>query len=154
MISVCYFFCLMSRHKRGGLESQFFVKSLQMRLILSIKICRRRIVWDSFTGIYTNILGGICPKLFILFPETLYFPLFLTLSAPVCSLMLIHYLFLVWILTSRKLLFFIFPFSKATNVLLLLGKVASYALNLTGFFYCRVTSNLRPEESMAWPSSE
>ncbi|XVE70768.1 hypothetical protein DITRI_Ditri10aG0097600 [Diplodiscus trichospermus] len=44
--------------------------------------------------------------------------------------------------------------SKATNVLLLLGKVATYALNLTGFFYCRVTSTLRPEECMAWPSSE
>ncbi|XP_068658480.1 phosphoinositide phosphatase SAC2-like [Aristolochia californica] len=27
--------------------------------------------------------------------------------------------------------------SKATNVLLLLGKVAAYALNLTGFFYCQ-----------------
>ncbi|XVF48829.1 hypothetical protein PTKIN_Ptkin03bG0219800 [Pterospermum kingtungense] len=43
--------------------------------------------------------------------------------------------------------------SKATNVLILLGKVASYALALTGFFYCRVTSNLRPEECMAWPYS-
>lgn len=28
--------------------------------------------------------------------------------------------------------------SKATNVLLLLGKVAAYALTLTGFFYCRL----------------
>ncbi|XVF35196.1 hypothetical protein REPUB_Repub18cG0124600 [Reevesia pubescens] len=44
--------------------------------------------------------------------------------------------------------------SKATNVLLLLGKVAAYALMLTGFFYCRVTSGLRPEECIAWPSSE
>ncbi|XWS72323.1 hypothetical protein CRYUN_Cryun02cG0030200 [Craigia yunnanensis] len=42
--------------------------------------------------------------------------------------------------------------SKATDVLLLLGKVAAYALTLTGFFYRRVT--LRPEECMAWPSSE
>ncbi|XP_022732406.1 phosphoinositide phosphatase SAC3-like isoform X2 [Durio zibethinus] len=44
--------------------------------------------------------------------------------------------------------------SKATNVLLLLVKVAAYALTLTGFFYCRVTSALRSEECMAWPSSE
>ncbi|TYI71843.1 hypothetical protein E1A91_D07G018100v1 [Gossypium mustelinum] len=44
--------------------------------------------------------------------------------------------------------------SKSTNVLLLLGKVANYALTLTGFFYCRVTSALRPEECMSWPSSE
>ncbi|GLT56190.1 hypothetical protein SLA2020_292520 [Shorea laevis] len=44
--------------------------------------------------------------------------------------------------------------SKATNVLLLLGKVASYALKLTSFFYGRVTPALRPEESMTWPSSE
>ncbi|XWS70129.1 hypothetical protein CRYUN_Cryun03dG0022700 [Craigia yunnanensis] len=44
--------------------------------------------------------------------------------------------------------------SKATNVLLLLGKVAAYALTLTSFFYCRVTSTLRPEECMAWPSSQ
>ncbi|KAL4178813.1 hypothetical protein AMTRI_Chr13g117040 [Amborella trichopoda] len=35
--------------------------------------------------------------------------------------------------------------SKATNVLALLGKVASYALNLTGFFYC---------QSIPDPSSE
>ncbi|XVE97833.1 hypothetical protein REPUB_Repub03eG0052700 [Reevesia pubescens] len=44
--------------------------------------------------------------------------------------------------------------SNAINVLLLLSKVAAYALTLTGFFYCRVTSTLRPEECMAWPSSE
>ncbi|KAK8520359.1 hypothetical protein V6N12_004301 [Hibiscus sabdariffa] len=44
--------------------------------------------------------------------------------------------------------------SQSTNVLLLLGKVAAYALILTGFFYCRVTSTLRPDESMAWPSSD
>ncbi|KAG4141530.1 hypothetical protein ERO13_D06G079300v2 [Gossypium hirsutum] len=44
--------------------------------------------------------------------------------------------------------------SKATNVLLLLGKVAAYALMLTGFFYCRLTSTLKPEECVAWPSVE
>ncbi|KAJ9190448.1 hypothetical protein P3X46_001650 [Hevea brasiliensis] len=33
---------------------------------------------------------------------------------------------------------------KATNVLSLLGKVAAYALNLTGIFYCQVTPSLRP----------
>ncbi|GKV03762.1 hypothetical protein SLEP1_g16011 [Rubroshorea leprosula] len=44
--------------------------------------------------------------------------------------------------------------SKATNVLLLLGKVALNALTRTSFFCCRVTSALRPEESMTWPSSE
>ncbi|XP_012464006.1 phosphoinositide phosphatase SAC3 [Gossypium raimondii] len=44
--------------------------------------------------------------------------------------------------------------SQATNVLLLLGKVAAYALTLTGSFYCRVTSTMRPDECTAWPSSK
>ncbi|KAL5786521.1 hypothetical protein ACOSQ2_008913 [Xanthoceras sorbifolium] len=44
--------------------------------------------------------------------------------------------------------------SKATNVLLLLGKVAAYALTLTGFLYCRVTPALKLEESVNWPTSE
>ncbi|KAK9131506.1 hypothetical protein Sjap_011993 [Stephania japonica] len=33
--------------------------------------------------------------------------------------------------------------SRGTNVLALLGKVAEYALNVTGFLYCQVTSELR-----------
>ncbi|XP_022148395.1 phosphoinositide phosphatase SAC3-like isoform X2 [Momordica charantia] len=37
--------------------------------------------------------------------------------------------------------------SKATNVLLLLGKVAAFALTLTGFFYCQVTPALRSDRS-------
>ncbi|CAI9760554.1 unnamed protein product [Fraxinus pennsylvanica] len=44
--------------------------------------------------------------------------------------------------------------SKATNVLLLLGKVAAYALTLTGFFYCQVTPALQSEGCMGWPSFE
>ncbi|KAF8393685.1 hypothetical protein HHK36_021932 [Tetracentron sinense] len=44
--------------------------------------------------------------------------------------------------------------SKATNVLALLGKVASYALNFTGFFYCQETPALRPEGSLNWPYLE
>ncbi|KAG5101515.1 hypothetical protein JHK84_046484 [Glycine max] len=43
--------------------------------------------------------------------------------------------------------------SKATNVLQLLGKVAAYALTLTGFFYCQTTPTLRPEECLKWPST-
>ncbi|GFP97623.1 phosphoinositide phosphatase sac4 [Phtheirospermum japonicum] len=35
--------------------------------------------------------------------------------------------------------------SKATNVLLLLGKVAAYALMLTGFFYCQATPEMLSE---------
>lgn len=38
--------------------------------------------------------------------------------------------------------------NKATNVLALLGKVATYALNLTGFFYCQVTPTLSPSGSL------
>ncbi|KAK6264332.1 hypothetical protein QUC31_012468 [Theobroma cacao] len=34
---------------------------------------------------------------------------------------------------------------KATSVLALLGRVADYALNLTGIFYCQVTPNFRRE---------
>ncbi|TKY72919.1 Phosphoinositide phosphatase SAC3 [Spatholobus suberectus] len=42
--------------------------------------------------------------------------------------------------------------SKATNVLLLLGKVAAYALTLTDFLYCQVSPTPRPEDSVKWPS--
>ncbi|KAJ9168099.1 hypothetical protein P3X46_019666 [Hevea brasiliensis] len=41
---------------------------------------------------------------------------------------------------------------KATNILLLLGKVAASALTLTGFFYCQVTPALRTEGCTIWPS--
>ncbi|RDX72707.1 Phosphoinositide phosphatase SAC3 [Mucuna pruriens] len=44
--------------------------------------------------------------------------------------------------------------SKATNVLQLLGKVATYALTLTGFFYCQATPTLRPEECLKWPTTD
>uniref|UniRef100_A0A2P2MCH1 SAC domain-containing protein n=1 Tax=Rhizophora mucronata TaxID=61149 RepID=A0A2P2MCH1_RHIMU len=44
--------------------------------------------------------------------------------------------------------------SKATNALLLLGKVAAYALMLTGFFYCQITPTMRPEGWMNLPLSE
>ncbi|KAL4560124.1 hypothetical protein LXL04_032273 [Taraxacum kok-saghyz] len=37
---------------------------------------------------------------------------------------------------------------KSTNVLALLGKVATYALNLTGFFYCQVTPNSKSQTSL------
>lgn len=41
--------------------------------------------------------------------------------------------------------------SQASNVLLLLGKVAAYALELTGLFYCKVTPSLRSEGFSEWP---
>ncbi|XP_061361812.1 phosphoinositide phosphatase SAC3-like [Gastrolobium bilobum] len=44
--------------------------------------------------------------------------------------------------------------SKATNVLLILRRVASNALTLTGFFYCQVTPDLRPEDYMNWPPTD
>ncbi|KAL0410370.1 UNVERIFIED_CONTAM: Phosphoinositide phosphatase SAC4 [Sesamum latifolium] len=44
--------------------------------------------------------------------------------------------------------------SKATNVLLLLGKVAAYALMLTGFFYCQATPQMVSEGHLNWPSFE
>ncbi|XP_023514175.1 phosphoinositide phosphatase SAC2-like isoform X1 [Cucurbita pepo subsp. pepo] len=40
--------------------------------------------------------------------------------------------------------------SKASNVLMLLGRVATYALNLTGIFYCQIDSNLGSEELVSW----
>ncbi|KAF9662403.1 hypothetical protein SADUNF_Sadunf18G0049700 [Salix dunnii] len=43
---------------------------------------------------------------------------------------------------------------KATNVLLVLGKVAAYALTLTGFFYCQATSDLKLESCMNSPFIE
>ncbi|CAI9097357.1 OLC1v1033759C1 [Oldenlandia corymbosa var. corymbosa] len=44
--------------------------------------------------------------------------------------------------------------SKATNVLLLLGKVAMYALSLTGFFYCQVPAALLSQGCLKGPSLE
>ncbi|KAJ8767288.1 hypothetical protein K2173_017332 [Erythroxylum novogranatense] len=44
--------------------------------------------------------------------------------------------------------------SKSANVLLLLGKVAAYALALTGFFYCQVMPAWRPEDCTSFPPSE
>lgn len=44
--------------------------------------------------------------------------------------------------------------SKATNVLVLLGKVAAYALTLTGFFYSQVTPVLGSEPCLTWTCSE
>eukprot|EP00258_Populus_trichocarpa_P043639 XP_024459658.1 phosphoinositide phosphatase SAC3 isoform X2 [Populus trichocarpa] len=43
---------------------------------------------------------------------------------------------------------------NATNVLLLLGKVAACALTLTGFFYCQVTSDLKLEGCTDSPFTE
>ncbi|XP_045792286.1 phosphoinositide phosphatase SAC2-like [Trifolium pratense] len=43
---------------------------------------------------------------------------------------------------------------KATNVLGQLGKVASFALNLTGIFYCPVTPNMRQEGLFPYSYSE
>ncbi|PKA54060.1 Phosphoinositide phosphatase SAC3 [Apostasia shenzhenica] len=43
--------------------------------------------------------------------------------------------------------------SKATNVLLLLGKVATYALHLTGFFYCQVQPVLGLDSHSKWPDT-
>ncbi|KAM7459310.1 hypothetical protein LguiA_036304 [Lonicera macranthoides] len=44
--------------------------------------------------------------------------------------------------------------SKNTNVLLLLGKVATNALAFTGFFYCQVEPSLRSEGCLKWPCIE
>ncbi|GAB2291585.1 actin cytoskeleton and mitosis protein [Dionaea muscipula] len=43
--------------------------------------------------------------------------------------------------------------NKSTNVLLLLGKIAAYALTLTGFFYCQLPPATGPG-SLRWRSSE
>ncbi|KAI4335156.1 hypothetical protein L6164_013828 [Bauhinia variegata] len=44
--------------------------------------------------------------------------------------------------------------SKSANVLILLGKVAAYALTLTGFSYCQVAPTLRPEDCLRCPSMD
>ncbi|KAF8025928.1 hypothetical protein BT93_F2685 [Corymbia citriodora subsp. variegata] len=44
--------------------------------------------------------------------------------------------------------------SKATNTLLFLGKVATYALTLTGFFYYHASPAWRPDDCLKWSSSE
>ncbi|XP_047946635.1 phosphoinositide phosphatase SAC3-like isoform X2 [Salvia hispanica] len=44
--------------------------------------------------------------------------------------------------------------SKSANVLLLLGKVATYALTLTGFFYCQATPEMLSGGQLKCPSNE
>ncbi|XP_042002393.1 phosphoinositide phosphatase SAC4-like isoform X1 [Salvia splendens] len=44
--------------------------------------------------------------------------------------------------------------SKAKNVLLLLGKVATYALTLTGFFYCQATPEMQSGGQLKCPRYE
>ncbi|XP_078444255.1 phosphoinositide phosphatase SAC2-like [Wolffia australiana] len=58
-----------------------------------------------------------------------------------------HLRFLHWDLNKHSR-------SKASNVLVTLGRVASYALNLTGFFFCQVKPSLRIEGAMRWPVLE
>lgn len=68
-----------------------------------------------------------------------------------CSLFRI----LIYILVNNNLTSFLchetFIFRQATTVLLSLGKVAAYALTLTGFFYCQVTPDLISEGPVNWP---
>lgn len=54
---------------------------------------------------------------------------------------------------SHFAFFSLLSISKATNVLMLLGKVAAYALSLTGFFYCEVTPALLSQH-LKWPAFE
>lgn len=53
---------------------------------------------------------------------------------------------------TSVLIFLLSTFSKATNVLLLLGKLAAFALTRTGFFYCQVTPALRSERYLIYLS--
>ncbi|KAJ0794444.1 putative SAC domain, polyphosphoinositide phosphatase Fig4 [Helianthus annuus] len=43
---------------------------------------------------------------------------------------------------------------KSTNVLALLGKVAAYALDLTGFFFCQVSTNSKSHELLHYSEDE
>lgn len=44
--------------------------------------------------------------------------------------------------------------SKGTNALLILGRLASYALTLTGFFYCQIVPEYKPDGCLTWPYFE
>ncbi|CAH1448864.1 unnamed protein product [Lactuca virosa] len=44
--------------------------------------------------------------------------------------------------------------SKGTNALLILGRLTSYALTLTGFFYCQVVPEYKPDGCLRWPYFE
>ncbi|XP_050232118.1 phosphoinositide phosphatase SAC2-like isoform X2 [Mercurialis annua] len=55
---------------------------------------------------------------------------------------------------ENRLRFLHWDLHRATNVLLLLSKVAEYAVNLTGIFYCQVTPSLRPTERSSLSYSE
>lgn len=147
-LMIAFWYFATNRHMRRSLENLFFVLSLLMQLISSIQICQRRTVLGFFTGIYRNILGGI--------GLLAQFWLFLLSNNAICFMIM-----------KKKILFFHWKFEcyckclfspsnsrKATNALILLGKVAAYALTLTGFFYCHVTPTFRLEERLRWLSSE
>ncbi|KAL7592211.1 hypothetical protein Lser_V15G32783 [Lactuca serriola] len=44
--------------------------------------------------------------------------------------------------------------SKGTNALLILGRLTSYALTLTSFFYCQVIPEYKPDGCLRWPYFE
>lgn len=56
--------------------------------------------------------------------------------------------FLLFLFSDHYLLF---VFRKGSNVLELLGKVAAYALDITGFFYCQITPALKIEDGPKSP---
>ncbi|KAL4563729.1 hypothetical protein LXL04_027774 [Taraxacum kok-saghyz] len=44
--------------------------------------------------------------------------------------------------------------SRGANALLILGRLTSYALTLTGFFYCQIEQDYKPDGCLRWPYFE
>jgi len=158
---------------RRGHESPFSVQSLQMLLNVLIETYLKRIAWSSCIGIYINIHEGSCLCFVVaacrdyhknsidfsiyFFPTRATNFLLWGCKTHLCAYSpaktwtlhcfgIIQYV--SWFLSLCSLS------SKATNVLLLLGKVAAYALTLTGFFCCQLLPAQGPADPSVCPPSE
>jgi len=126
-----FFYLLCFRLMKRSRVKLFCEPSSPMPLSLLIKLWVRRIVWGIFIGIWLGIRDGkflffFGPCSIVFFSSRCYFDI------------------------TRSTSFS----SKATNVLSQLGKVAMFALNLTGIFYCPVTPNMSPEGLFPYSYSE
>lgn len=124
------FFHLVFRHVRRSLGKPFCEPSLQMLLGQSIKIWGGKIAWGSFIGIWIGTQDGNFLFRFLFNDRMFFLGCYSDIIRPI-----------------------IFS-SKATNVLSQLGKVAAYALKLTGIFYCPVSPNLRLKGLLYYSYSE
>lgn len=72
-------------------------------------------------------------------------------SRRLISCLFISCIFVLMVILSYSFILFS---SKGTNALLILGRLTSYALTLTSFFYCQVIPEYKPDGCLRWPYFE